>query len=112
MSIKDRLAKKTGDLINVSPTPAKAESEASSVIAEIKQPRTGPGQMLAYRSHMEENNKRVQELQDQLKEFEGSAPVKLLDPTKVRASKWANRHNTSFVTDEFFVLKTEIEAAG
>lgn len=112
MSIKDRLAKKTGDLINVSPAPVKTESEMSPVVAEIKQPRTGPGQMLAYRSHMEENNRRVQELQDQLKEFEGSAPVKLLDPTKVRASKWANRHNTSFATDEFFALKKEIEAAG
>ena len=112
MSIKDRLAKKTGDLINVTPVPAKAESEASSVVAEIKHPRTGPGQMLAYRSHMEENNKRVQELQDQLKEFEGTIPVKLIEPVLVRASKWANRHNTSFTTAEFFTLKAEIETAG
>lgn len=112
MSIKDRLAKKTGDLTNVTPVPAKAELEASSVVAEIKHPRTGPGQMLAYRSHMEENNKRVQELQDQLKEFEGTIPVKLIEPVLVRASKWANRHNTSFTTAEFFTLKAEIETAG
>jgi len=112
MSIKDRLAKKTGDLINITQVPAKAGLEVSSVVAEIKQPRTGPGQMLAYRSHMEENNKRVQELQDQLKEFEGTIPVKLIEPVLVRASKWANRHNTSFTTAEFFTLKAEIETAG
>jgi len=110
MSIKDRLAKKTGDLVNVQPAPAKVE--ALSVAAENRLPRTGPGQMLAYRSHMQENNQRVQELQDQLKEFEGTIPVKLLDPKKVRASKWANRHNTSFSSAEFFALKAEIETAG
>ena len=110
MSIKDRLAKKTGDLVNAQPATAKVE--AISVAAENRLPRTGPGQMLAYRSHMQENNQRVQELQDQLKEFEGTIPVKLLDPTKVRASKWANRHNTSFNSAEFFALKAEIETAG
>lgn len=110
MSIKDRLAKKTGDLVNAQPATAKVE--AISVAAENRLPRTGPGQMLAYRSHMQENNQRVQELQDQLKEFEGTIPVKLLDPTKVRASKWANRHNTSFNSVEFFALKAEIETAG
>jgi len=110
MSIKDRLAKKTGDLVNVQPAPAKVE--ALSVAAENRLPRTGPGQLLAYRSHMQENNQRVQELQDQLKEFEGTIPVKLLDPKKVRASKWANRHNTSFSSAEFFALKAEIETAG
>lgn len=112
MSIKDRLAKKTGDLINVSSAAAKVETEDSALVAEIKQPRTGPGQMLAYRSHMQENNQRVQELQNQLKKFEGTIPVQLIDPILVRASRWANRHNTSFSNAEFFTLKSEIETAG
>jgi ParB family chromosome partitioning protein len=110
MSIKDRLAKKTGDLINVLPAPIKDED--SSLVAEVKLPRTGPGQMLAYRSHMQENNQRVQELQEQIREFEGTIPVKLINPVLIRASKWANRHDTSFANVEFFALKSEIESAG
>ena len=60
MSIKDRLAKKTGDLVNAQPATAKVE--AISIAAENRLPRTGPGQMLAYRSHVQENNQRVEEL--------------------------------------------------
>ncbi len=74
MSIKHRLAEKTGDLVTAAATGLKADSSApDSLPGEIRMPRTGPGQMLAYRSHMQENNQRVEELQDRLKEFEGTS---------------------------------------
>lgn len=110
MSIKDRLAKKTGDL--VSPLPIGTKQDLPPTEVESRAPRTGPGQMLAYRSHMQENNQRVQELQEKLREFEGTSPVRLLDASKVRASKWANRHDTSFENQAFRELKAEIESAG
>ncbi len=113
MSIKDRLAKKTGDLVAPATGVQKADivqSDAAPLEARI--PRTGPGQMLAYRSHMQENNQRVKVLEDQLLEFEGSLPVKALDPKTIHPSKWANRHDSSFFTAEFATLKVEIDAAG
>jgi ParB family transcriptional regulator, chromosome partitioning protein len=116
MSIKDRLAKKTADLTvpavellrtePAAPTPAGAAASSDARV-----PRTGPGQMLAYRSHMQENNRQVEELRDRLGEFEGSLPTKLLEPQLVMPSRWANRHNSSFASASFLELKTEIASA-
>ena len=112
MSIKDRLALKTGDLVagpggQIKSDPGGVELQ----VVEARAPRTGPGQMLAYRSHMQENNQKVQELQDQLKSYDGSLPVRKLDPKLVVPSKWANRHESSFDSAEFAELKAEIESA-
>lgn len=113
MSIKTRLAQKTGDLVAAVPLSQKSDLSTPDVsLSESKAPRTGPGQMLAYRSHMQENNQRVDELQNRLKEFDGTLPVKLLDPKLISPSKWANRHNSSFANDDFASLKVEIGNAG
>lgn len=113
MSIKDRLAKKTGDLVSTLPSTAKPKALAEELQpAESRVPRTGPGQMLAYRSHMQENNQKVQDLEDKLKAFEDSLPMRLLDPKSIGPSKWANRHGTSFNSPEFESLKSEIESSG
>lgn len=115
MSIKSRLAMKTGDLIQPSKTLSNQDvSEAVTHLpsAEARAPRTGPGQMLAFRSHMQENKQKVEVLEAQLKEFEGSLAVKMLNPKEVHPSKWANRHDTSFSLPEFDLLKKEIESAG
>ena len=118
MSIKSRLALKTGDLVSSSPAAppllASAPSEAPGLVvpAESRMPRTGPGQMLAFRSHMQESNQKVEVLQARLNEFEGSLPVRMLDPKEVHPSKWANRHASSFSLPAFETLKSEIESAG
>jgi ParB family chromosome partitioning protein len=109
MSIKDRLTKKTGDLLTPSVSPV---SPVVGTQVEVKAPKTGPGQMLAFRSHMDQNEKQLNELQSKLKEFEGSTVVRLLDPKVVHASKWVNRHETSFTNESFIALKDEIETAG
>jgi ParB family chromosome partitioning protein len=100
MSLKDRLSKKTGDLSLASPNKPDAENGNG--------PRTAPGQMLAFRSAMRENNDRVAELEAQLKVFEGSSPTKLLDASEIRPSKWANRHDSSLSDSDFEELKALI----
>lgn len=120
MSIKDRLTKKTAGIVQAALDSAPlldkvAHAEAatgSQQRSESRVPRTGPGQMLAFRTHMQENTARVQELEDRLKIFDGSLPVRKLDPSVVLPSRWANRHASSFENSEFSKLKTEIEAAG
>lgn len=115
MSIKNRLAQKTADLIAPMAVSQKQKVDVPSPdlsVSDSRVPRTGPGQMLAFRSHMQENNERVEELQNRLKDFDGTLPVKLIDPKLVSASKWANRHNSSFENDDFASLKAEIGNAG
>jgi ParB family chromosome partitioning protein len=102
MSIKDRLAKKTGDLMVSAPAAPETGRGAS--------PRTAPGQMLAFRSAMRESSDRVSQLEAQLKEFDGSVPIRALDPTTIHASKWANRQD--FGDESFAELKALIEEAG
>ena len=103
MSIKDRLTKKTEGLLN--PVPEDRNQSDKSQ----QPPKTGPGQMLAFRAQMLENGALVEDLELRLKEFEGSARCLLIDPTVIKPSKWANRHEISFGTSEFEQLKKEIE---
>jgi ParB family chromosome partitioning protein len=51
-------------------------------------------------------------LKAQLADFDGASATKKLDPKKIRASKWANRHEESFSSADFQSLKDEIETAG
>ena len=100
MSIKDRLAKKTQDLV----TPVKGEG---SVVSPNPM-RTGPGQMLMVNSLMKESNEKVALLEERLKQFDGGLPVLLLDGAQVVASKWANRARESFDHQDFQRLKADI----
>lgn len=113
MSIKDRLSKKTADLVApVATTAATVAKPAPAVPVEPRGPRTGPGQMLAFRSHMQQSDEQLQTLQAKLDQFIGSKPVRLLDPATIGPSKWANRHASSFSTEAFETLKADIAQAG
>ena len=103
MSIKDRLSKKTEGLI----VPGKGEGAGAPNTL-----RTGPGQMLMVNSLMKESNEKIAQLEARLKEFDGALPVRLLDPSDVIPSKWANREAQGFGSPEFAQLKLEIESAG
>ena len=74
--------------------------------------RTGPGQMLQFRGQMLAVEGEMEKLRERLKEHEGSAPTRKLDPASVVPSRWANRHPDSFNTPEFARLKQDIELAG
>ena len=106
MSIKDRLAKKTADLV----VPAsKGAVPAGGPAGPLK---TGPGQMLMVNALMKETNERVADLEDRLKQFEGASVARLISPEKIVRSKWANRIEEGFNTPEFDALKEEIKSAG
>jgi ParB family chromosome partitioning protein len=51
-------------------------------------------------------------LRARVKSLEQDAPLRKIDPSMIRPSKWANRHEASFLTAEFQELKAEIAAAG
>ena len=104
MSIKDRLAKKTQDLV----IPVKNATPTSSPTPM----RTGPGQMLMVNSLMKESNEKVAFLEAKLKQFDSGLPTLLLDPLIVKPSKWANRISQSFDNAAFRQLKLEIAEAG
>lgn len=107
MSIKDRLAQKTAGLTVPDPKgPSKPAATGASPL------RTSPGQMLMVNALTKENNQRIAQLEEQLKEFDGALPAKLIAPQKIRASKWANRLEESFKTPAFAELKEEIGQAG
>lgn len=113
MSIKDRLTKKTEGLVRASQAMVPgAEPKASEGPVEVKSPRTGPGQMLAFRAHLNESDHRIKDLESRLKSFDDALPVRMLDPQVVFPSRWANRHATSFEGSEFAALKKEIDSAG
>lgn len=120
MSIKDRLEKKTARIVEAARAGSVESTNAPEIDSktirqskpEARVPRTGPGQMLAFRSHMQESNTRIDELESALSRFDGSLPVQKLDPESVMPSKWANRHSTSFLSAQFLELKRDIETAG
>lgn len=108
---------------DVQPAEASQDQAAQDVPSETRFPavnvggtgpraRTGPGQMLAFRSQMLESDGEIERLRSQLKQYDGSTPALKLDPSTIHRTKWANRDRRSFETDEFASLKSEIEAAG
>jgi ParB family transcriptional regulator, chromosome partitioning protein len=102
MSIKDRLSKKTEGLV----VPNRAEGAGGANTL-----RTSPGQMLMVNSLMKESNERLAQLEARLKEYEGTLPVRLLDPEAVVPSRWANRELQGFDSADFLALKSEISTA-
>lgn len=87
-------------------------SPPSTAPAEPPRAKTAPGSMLHFMGQQSAAMREVEELREQIKEFEGALPERSLDPLTIRASKWANRHSASFSEADFEVLKEEIRAAG
>jgi ParB family chromosome partitioning protein len=55
--------------------------------------------------------KELEEVKARLAEFEGTIPVRLLDPGRIQPSAFANRHSTEYTSPAFAELKREIEQA-
>lgn len=103
MSLKKRLEEKSAGL-------SEGLGGMSGLLS--RPPKTGPGQMLALRGHLDESASRSAELEKRLEEFEGAQPVRLLDSTTVVFSKWSNRHQLNFEGAAFGALVEEIRSAG
>jgi ParB family chromosome partitioning protein len=106
-----KLLAKAG-LIQVPPPAAPATAEAAPKSAEAAAPKTAPGSMLQFMTRQSAAVQEADDLRHRLEAFEGAKPVRLLDPQRVKPSKWANRHPSTFESADFEELKAEIAAAG
>ena len=75
-------------------------------------PRTGPGQMMAFRGQIQQVEGEMAALREKLSQYEGSLPTRKMDPKTIRPSRWANRHDASFSSSAFAGLKADIEHGG
>lgn len=94
------------------PAVAAVPLPAPSAAPEAPRPKTAPGAMLQFMSAQSGTIQEVEALRDKVRGFEGAVPLREIDPRLIVASKWANRHATSFVDDEFLALKEEIRESG
>ena len=129
MGLKDKASKiDFGSL----PVAAAPPSPAAPVMpaAGVPRPKTAPGLLMAtavdQRSEILRENEslraqvehlaasagRVQELQDELKAWEGARATRLIDGRLIARSRWANRDVRHFQSAEFESLKQEIANAG
>ena len=108
MGIGKRLSTSTADLASALPvSEVGRKGDENAVLA-----RTAPGQLLAIHSGMSALQNEVQALQERLKKFDGGLVTRQIDPTSIRPSRWANRHEASFATPAFAGLKASIAVAG
>lgn len=75
-------------------------------------PKTAIGAMAQFTDRQSAAIKEVGELKSKLQIHEGSLPTKQIDAHLIQASKWANRHEDSFRTNEFAELKKDIKSKG
>jgi ParB family chromosome partitioning protein len=86
--------------------------EDSPVRKDDEQPRTAIGAIsasLAMGRGVETENRA---LKDRVQELEQRQFVELLDPSRIRPSKYANRHPSSFADQAFVDLREEIAQSG
>jgi len=110
-----KLAAKAGLIPGLPTTPASeptVHESGAEAVAETSRPKTAPGSMLHFMSNQSAAIKEAEALREQLRDFDGALPVRQIDASTVRPSKWANRHADNFVGGEFDALKHEIETSG
>lgn len=73
---------------------------------------TGVGLVMSAIVGKDETQKRLNDAEAKLAEFEGAAIEQLLDPTLINPSRWANRDESEWQTDSFKEFKDELIAAG
>lgn len=98
--------------------------------SSLHKPKTAPGVMMALagdaRSDLIRENEdlrsqakqtellqlKVTELVSDLEQWNGARATRLIDPKRIKRSKWSNRHDHSFSDQEFCTLKDELASAG
>lgn len=124
MGLRDKASKI--DFASLVPT----ASSSSASAAEVKQPKTAPGAMMAFandqRSELLRENEalrvraseaaaldsKLQEAIQEIRHWDGATPTRRLDPREIGRSRFANRDRASFEGAEFEGLKREIQDAG
>jgi ParB family chromosome partitioning protein len=77
-----------------------------------QKPKTGPGALVAHLAMESGVIRENQQLKEELKSWGDASPTKKLNPSDIAPSRWANRHEDSFVGAEFDLLKAEIASSG
>ena len=95
-----------------------------------QRPKTAPGAMMAYandaRSELMRENEQLrsraadvdqvrgalQEALGDLAQWDGAKAARLIDPSGVAPSRFANRHESNYTGPEYTALRAEIESAG
>ncbi|QRF63260.1 ParB/RepB/Spo0J family partition protein [Variovorax paradoxus] len=105
--------------MDATPIPASQEPVAEparrslgAAVTGDTRPRTAPGSMAVFMAAQSSAVKEAQELKIKLRAFEGAVPVRSMDPARIRASAWANRHDDSLANKDFEELRADIAAAG
>lgn len=73
--------------------------------------KTAPGTMMGFLTAQSAAISEAELLKVRIKSLEEEAPLRKLDPSIVKPSKWANRHEASFISSEFQQLKADIAAS-
>ena len=94
--------------LQVGPKPAGDSIPA----AESPKAKTAPGTMMGFLTAQSGAVQEAEALKARVKSLEEEAPLRKIDPSIIQPSKWANRHEASFLTADFKELKAEIAAAG
>ena len=105
-----KMFEKAGMVSGLQPTLKPATDAATD--RDSVRTKTAPGTMLGFLSVQSNAIREAEELKSRVKALEEEAPLRKLDPSIVKPSKWANRHEATFGTADFAELKAEIAAAG
>ena len=105
-----KIFEKAGLIPGLQSSPKPAGGAAAP--AEPSKAKTAPGTMMGFLTAQSGAVQEAEALRARVKSLEQEAPLRKIDPAMIRPSKWANRHEASFLTAEFQELKAEIAAAG
>jgi ParB family chromosome partitioning protein len=105
-----KMFEKAGLIPGLHAAPKPAGESASA--ADPPKAKTAPGTMMGFLTAQSGAVQEAEALKARVKSLEEEAPLRKLDPSIIQPSKWANRHEASFLTAEFQELKAEIGAAG
>ena len=105
-----KMFEKAGLIPGLQAVPKPVADLASAV--DPARSKTAPGTMMGFLTAQSFAMQEAEALKERVKTLEGDSPLRKLDPSSVKPSKWANRHESSFLTTEFQELKAEIAAAG
>jgi len=118
MSLRDKAAKVNFDGLDEEPgqgaetAPAVVAAPAATPVAVAPIPPRPRATGVAGITDRINLHHQVLDLQAQVAKYEGAQLVTKLDPRRIKQSRWKNRHELSYSTQEYAELKAEIDAAG
>lgn len=98
--------------VTLTPSAQPTADSLSPSVAPPPRPKTAPGALVAHLARESEVMRENEHLHEELKQWDGAAVTRHLDPMLVVPSEYANREEGSFQFSEFKAFADEIESAG